>query len=654
MNRSYRLQFSRPGPVTALLAVLIQPAASATLAPNEPVAIPATATKVVQLGDLLDKSAAEREQRLTRLLQDALNRPGKTGTWQRLQGRTLVPLTAQKAALGALTRNLGIEVDRHEAERARRAILEAKAVFDPVLTVNVGYNRKETFDRTLTGTVQQQSFAPGTQKKTEGVNLQPGESFLDLRKSINKVPGLENSHLVGIIFGTTTRQTLPDQRIFVSRADPNGPSEGMNYGAGLTQQLPWGPRYDLSVVSTDRTTYYDRQGHSFEAPWSSALRLNLRVPLNSLGEYAIRDTELKLAEKVSEQLHWTLNATINSTLLDTSLAYLELLRGLERLQAAIENRQLVERQVTHTGRLINAGQATTYEAAQIEAARASAQAQEEAAKANYILASDTLTTLLEVNRNAVHDQVYQPSEYSAWLDSTLDFDAKAVEALALRKRPELQERRVNEAASEIARRGAEVRVRPDINLDIGVTAQQDGSTIGYRSLADSLGNVGEPDVLSQNYGLSYRYPWGNKFLKARLARTEIGVRDAALSTRATGNAVIRDINDALSAVRTARARIATTTQRLNAARAAYESLARVQEAGGSVNENELIITFGNLLQAKQENIDARIDNKQAEASLLAAQGTIAEHYAGVIAPSPFERYRLRRLAQRDDLEYFLK
>jgi outer membrane protein TolC len=176
---------------------------------------------------------------------------------------------------------------------------------------------------------------------------------------------------------------------------------------------------------------------------------------------------------------------------------------------------------------------------------------------------------------------------------------------------------------------------------------------GYKSYWESLGAISDPDTLNQSYGISYTYPWGNRAVKARLAQAESGVQDAALVKRSTHNDVARDVNDALSNLETARARIQREEQRLAAAHAAYNSIARLSESE-LVNENELIINITNLLNAKLAKIAATIDNKRAESNLLRAQGVIATHYAGMVAGNPLERLRILQLSEKGDLQYFLR
>jgi len=198
-----------------------------------------------------------------------------------------------------------------------------------------------------------------------------------------------------------------------------------------------------------------------------------------------------------------------------------------------------------------------------------------------------------------------------------------------------------------------VDARPDVKLNASIQSAQNGSVYGYKSYGSSIGAISDPDNFNQSYGISYRYPWGNRAVKARLAQAEGFVQVAAIDKRATHNDVARDVNDALSNLQTARIRIQREGQRLDAAHAAYNSIARLSESD-VVNENELIINITNLLNAKLAKIAATIDNKRAESNLLRAQGIIATHYAGMVAGNPLERWRIQQLSEKGDLQYFLR
>lgn len=599
----------------------------------------------VTLGDLLDSTGNERERRIQKLVQEALAAKEKTGTWQRLQNKKLVQLSAQQAALAALKKNLSIDISRFDADRVQQAIREAEAVFDPVFDLSFDYRRSDTEDRTVSGTVNQQLFQPGLP------TADPNRTEIDLDPQVTALTGIER-----IIFGTLQPQQV-DSTIFASREQPNGATEAFTYSVALQQQLPWGPRFDVTLATTDQEVFFDTRGNSFGAPWASDLIFNLDVPLpgaKDFGPYAAFDTDVKLAKKESERGYWVLESTVNSTLLQVQLAYLDLVQNLENLLVAIDNRQILERQSAHVERLFEKRLARNYDKAQIEADLARARAQEDFAQNAFIAASDTLATLVEYSGQAVKNNIYLPYGYSPWLDTQLSYAPEEVLTTAMRQRPELQVSRVDQDTSKILRQFSDVDARPDIDLNVSVRAQQDGRRFGYKNYLDSIGNIDSPDVLEQSYGITYRYPWGNRAFKARLAQAESGVVDSALGTQETNNLVVREVNDALTGIQTARDRAKRAEQNLKSAREAYNSLARRQELGGDVNVNELLTQVQILLGAKLTKISATIDNKRAESNLLAAQGIISQHYGGMTARNALERQRISRLAEQEGFQYLLR
>lgn len=609
---------------------------------------------VMPLMDFLDKTPSEREQRIAHTIEEALATPDKRGTWRQLENKKLARLTASQAALDALRKNLSIEISQHDAERTRRAILEAEAVFNPVLDLSVRYDESDTYNRRISGTVRRQAFVPvGSQ--ADVLAKKAGFGIITLPVDAQHETGIRRVILNPVFQDEPVpRDGIQNPKIVASAKQPNGPTQTFTYSASLQQQLPWGPSLSISTVSTDRDVFYDKQGHSYGASWASSLLFNLEVPIGrNFGPYAVFNTQLKLRQKASESAFWALQSTINSTLKNVNLAYLDLVQALESLLIQLDNRQLVERQSEHTQRLYDQNLATTYDKAQIAALLESARTQEELARNSFINASNRLAELIEYSGKAVRHNIYLPAGYGPWLEQWLKLDTKSALQTALARRPELGEAQVNYEASEINRKGAEVDARPDVKLNASIQASQNGSIYGYKSLGDSLSAVTDPDTLNQSYGISYQYPWGNRAVKARLAQAGSGVQDAALVRRATHNDVARDVNDALSQLTTTRVRVERETQRLAAARAAYDSIARQAESG-AVNENELIINIGNLLNAKLGRIQAMIDSKRAETNLLAAQGIIATHYAGMTAGNGLERLRIRQLAEQGDLQYFLR
>jgi outer membrane protein TolC len=613
-------------------------------------AVAQTPSAQVAFKDLLQPEGNQREQQLINLVEQVLAADTKTGAWQQVKNRQLIKLSLQQAALAGIEKNLSVAISRTEALQARRAILEAKAIFDPVFELSVNYEEQESRNRRLTGAVNAQVFEPAI----SGDPDQPPErGNIILSPQARELSGVER-----IVFpDTRSRVERVEQTIFASREDPNGPTETATYSVNLDQQLPWGIRYNVAALTTDRDVFYDTRGNSFDASWSSELLFNLEIPVpgsKDFGPYAVTDTALKLAKKASERGFWALKSTLNETLLAINLAYLNLVQSLGDLEAASQNRLLLERQKAQIERLFQAQLATRYDLAQIDAELAQANAQEEVAANAFIGASDILAPLINYSSTGIQDHLYLPAGYTLWLATPLEFDEDAALTLAKRYRPALQVSRVDVAASEILKRQAAQETRPDVTVDVSLEALQDGSVYGYKSYTDSLEALHDPDTFNQSYGLRYRYPVGNRAFKARLAQAKGTVKNSRLGLQATYNQVVQEVNDALITIRTAQERIDHTKKQLSAARNAYDSLVRLKDAGGDVNTNELIITTRRLLEAQFASIAARIDRKRAESNLLAAQGLLSQYSPGWISRNGFERYRLQGLAESAGFEYFLK
>ncbi|MFZ0254441.1 MAG: TolC family protein [Gammaproteobacteria bacterium] len=612
----------------------------------------------IKLKELGAPRGAEQEEELRAIIETAIAEEQKSGTWKRLDARTLELLSPQALALSTLKQNLTISTARDEARRVRDALQEAAAVFDPVLTLSFAYQRSETLERTVPGTVEAQVFLPRIADPQRSQELiDPNDS--DAQRGVILLAP-EARALTGIdrIVYTEVRttRTLQDETIFASREDPNGPSDRFEYTVALDQQLPWGARYNVSVLTADQDVFYDLRGNSYGASWSSSLLFNLEVPLpgaKDFGPYAPFDTQLKLADKDRELAFWIFQSTINDTLLASNLTYLDLLEALESLAIQIENRKLLTEQLRFTQRLLRARQATTYDVAQVEGELARAHAAEEAAANRFIATSDALSVLIEDSPEAVRKSVYVPSGYSPWLRRRLDFDEAAALMLAKQHQPLLQASRVGVERSQILRRQARQQVRPDVTANMQIESLQNGAVYGYNSFGDSWGGIADPDTLNQSYGIRYRYPFGNRTFEARLTQATGQLSDSQLERRQTSNDVIRDVNNALTSIKTSRARIARSNEQLQAAEAAYTSLARREEANADINRNELILIIRRLLAARLAHVSALIDNKRAESALLAAQGFLPRHYAPWTSRNAFETHRLKRLKATGQIDYFL-
>ncbi len=301
--------------------------------------------------------------------------------------------------------------------------------------------------------------------------------------------------------------------------------------------------------------------------------------------------------------------------------------------------------------LYNLEEVTTYDKAQAEAELARIQGEEERAwKNNYVLASDALVRLLDKEA----DELLLPVGFTRALKTSFPPAPLRLEELTAAgpvDNPVRIANLVDVQAARIEQRRRAVRTRPDVNFTADVAVQQSNSRFGYESFEDSVANLVEPDSIQQTYSLTYLYPWGNRAVKAQHAAAKAATERQDLLLRQTDNRIIRDINNAWAALRSADSRIEITARNVQLAKTAYDK-ALQQQAERAVTEYELVLQSGRLLTAEQNYILAQTRRKRAEARLLAALGRLPRVYAERIAQTDLDRYRLKLLSANHVLRHF--
>ena len=123
--------------LTALLCAIAQP---------EFAAEPKTAVKEpVQQIALTDQTGLENERRIHAVIKREISTEKEVAG--RFAGKRLTEIDPWETAFLALRKNLSIRRGHIAEQIAKQALLEAQAVFDPVLTLSVAYDHSETFTR---------------------------------------------------------------------------------------------------------------------------------------------------------------------------------------------------------------------------------------------------------------------------------------------------------------------------------------------------------------------------------------------------------------------------------------------------------------------------------------------------------------------------
>jgi outer membrane protein TolC len=576
------------------------------------------------------------EERVQTILKEALSPEKAKRSLKHLENKRVLFVSAGEAAMKAFRKNLLIRVSEQDAEIAREALMEAEAIFDPVISVSFSHSFSDSRNRSKPLHLRTRQFFPG--------------SPLTLPEHPTKIePQIIE---IGWKYQTAGRRVLKE--VFASKEPDNGPTKSSESSVGVTQRLPWGPELHLSTATIHRKVYYDKYGHSYGAPFSSTLFLELNAPLpltKDFGPYAGPDVGLKIKEKGKERGVWAVKSTINGILLQVGNAYWTVVGDLESLYVATEKRKLVEKRVGQARKLLKERLTTAYEYHQIEAEWAGALVAEEVALQSMISNSYLLGTLLEEKPFELEGTLYLPFKYYEDLKRRDQPDRADSLSTAMNNRPELQTARLDLETARIGEKFSEKQLRPDIKILTTMTFSQDGSVYGYRKLDDSLENIMHPDSNKRTYSLSYYYPLGNRALKASAEQSEIAVTDLQLSLRAVENKIVREINDAVSHVDTSMERRVAASESVGYAELALEKLEQRREMG-ELEEFEWIINVRRLMTAKLSLLFTRVDHKKALLRLGAAEGTIANDFVSKLADNPFERLRMNILKSDGGFLFF--
>lgn len=590
--------------------------------------IPAQNTEeaVTSLQTLLTEALPEHERQLHAL---AMKTPG-------ISDRKFSYLSQERAIASAMRLNLPLRVSRDNQAIADEVIAEAEAVFDPRLLVSWGYQEFETYGRTVTGSVVLRKYTPIV---TQALDIIP----------------TDQPQISAIGFRWQVEEETVVKEIEVSAEQLNGPERERQYSIGIDQQLPWGPSVGLTLLTTDKEVYYNGRGGSYGASWASSLSLNIDTPLpgaQGFGSHAQQDTALKLAREHSAKAVWEVKLAVNTILLEVDTAFWNLVEALESLSVAEQTLAMVAEQARRSERMFEAGRINNYSKALVDAEHARARAEQEAARRNYVIASNALALLTDSEASVFQDYVFLPYGFSDTLSGIMSFRSQEAVAAALVSRPELHLTAADIRIGEINAAFARTEARPNVDLSADYQVAQNGSVYGYKSYFESVGSVMDPDWRTYGYGLRYRYPLLNRAATARINNADTNIKTQQLTQEEKQLLVRQDVYESMAFLHNAEQVMALSMTRLGHARKAYERLNKRRNNGGGVREDELIDSLRRFNEAKLEVVRQKINRKRAESAMLHAQGMMEKRYVQNARRSDFEHIRLTRLAEKGALHWF--
>ncbi|MEI8394365.1 MAG: TolC family protein [Rhodospirillaceae bacterium] len=672
-----RKALMRAAMLAALVVAHLSPAGEAAAAAPEPLdqatrAGYAAAVAEVVKAQVLPAVMPEDEKRAAALVRSLLDQRKKSRS--DVSGRLVQPLDRRQAAVRGLELNLDLAIGRQEPERVQTLLREVRAVFDPVLDLQLGYNRADSYDRSRIGLVKprfvMQSFAPKAGGEAifndplaNGGTTLRRQNFCTIAPKTAGCPGeaATTQPIIRAIEWYYNTSTAPVNEPIVANAGRsalnNGhPLQQTNVSIGLSQQLPWGGSVQLTDNTVQQKIYYRPQAYWEDGQFSSSLTGALAMPLpftKGFGPDNPINSSIRAQEIARQSADWVLKDLLNQTLRNVDLAYFEVVRQLEGLTAAVDRLKAVQKLKDRQDRILkqDPGLITRYQQAQLESEVTKAGLDIETQLQNYLAASVTLGGLIGDPDIRAGGPIYLPYSYGREMEAKQAITADQAFATAKTNRPDFFIARLDRDSADVSLRQAKNQALPDVQLGINVTSSENGSVFGYGNPGTSQLGLFQPDTLNHSYSLTYTRPWGNHAALAAVDIARLSVEDRDIAIQSTEISVKREITGSLADLQSARARVDSAKAQVKALRSASESLMRQLEAG-LVGEDQVIQAARNLLAAELDLAGARIDARETETRLLYAEGVIANVLPGQTASSGLDRRRLDLLADAGHLKYF--
>ena len=423
---------------------------------------------------------------------------------------------------------------------------------------------------------------------------------------------------------------------------------------GVDGFAPWyGGQYSARFDSTRSTT---SNTNSFLNPqFPTVLNLSYTQPLlrnfgfdNNRRQIEIAKKNLSLTDAQFRQRAIEVIALVEQ-------AYWNLAFSLRNLQVQIDAVKQARTQLESNQRLVSKGvlapidiiaatsQITTFEQSVYSAQEAVTRAE------------NTLKTLMLAERTSdIWSRAITPVSPIGLEAPRVGLNVALTEALA--NRPEIIQLQTNAEINNIDQRYFRNQTKPQVDLIASYTAQglagtQTAAAInpatglsrvpsnlvgGY---INSLGNLAQLDYPTYRVGVAISLPWGNTVAKANLGRSLVEA-DRITNQRAQQEQVIEaEVRNALQALRSAEARLASAAASRTAAEQLSESEQRQFRAGTTTfylvlqRQTELLAARGRELQAQTDLNRAISEFQRATGTTLTANNvTVSVNQGLTVAP----------------------
>ncbi len=527
-------------------------------------------------------------------------------------------LTVWEAAMLAAESNLLVYLSALQRKIAEQGIEEARAVFDPVLTVLLSTDSARRYDR--------KKVVDKWKKSTETIFSEQQGVFIEHGVKFDKDPVTVEY----IRYSEERPAGYYPTSVTASEKPVTGADDQVNLVATVSQRMGWGG----ALMAGLNMTYKDakwvnnpfdegRTAGSYGRPWTTGLTLQAATPLPRTRGFGSLNPDMagvNIARMDAEDTHLAMRAALNDVLLAVEFAYWDLVGASLKLDVARRVEDLSAELLARYGRLYDQQLITSSDMGQVEVEHSRVKAAGEHAVSEVALAVNALAQLLDLPPSDLvlpvgYVQLLEPSAL------TVDRDRLDVD------NPELARGLLALQRAELLRDVAENQTLLPISVSGMLRLKQSNAVFGHKSLDRSL--TSGPDNLNYRVGVAYQDGFRGRAVKASLDE-----REALTDRQAFLTDQLRvDLRTAFEVARidldSAAARVAIAQHNEQTATAVYDRAVRLAQEE-LLARYQVVEALGRLLESRNDYVLQRIAMKKAEARLLAVAGALVARYSGPV------------------------
>ncbi len=387
---------------------------------------------------------------------------------------------------------------------------------------------------------------------------------------------------------------------------------------GLTGFVPkFGGSYD-AVFTSARTDSTNRNA-TLNPQYPTSLVLTYVQPLFRNFKFDNNRRQIEIAKKNREISDSDLKLKAITVVSSVEQAYWNLAFSMRNLQIQNDTLKQARDQMESNKRLVEKGVLAPIEIVAANAQIANFEQSVFLAQETVTRAENTLKTLLLPDRTS--------AEWSRPITPTSPVDQRVPQTSveiavteALQNRPEVEQLGKSQEINKIDLRYFRNQTKPQIDLvgsytSAGLAGTPNPLSSGAATVPDnlkggyftSLGNLAQQDFPTYRVGVQISLPWGNNVAKANLGRTLVEADKLKNARAQTEQLIEAEVRNAIQALRSAEARLASATAARVAAEELYSSEQRQFRAG--------VTTFYLVAQRQTELLTARGRELQSQTDL---------------------------------------